>query len=56
MTVRKVGVVLAIICATALVAPIAAGAKTSHATTPAASLQRIPVTGTAANGKTSPVT
>jgi hypothetical protein len=52
MTARKVGVVLAIICATALVAPVAAGAKTSHATTQATSLKRIPVTGTAANGKT----
>jgi len=51
MTARKVGVVLAIICATALVAPVAAGAKTSHATTQATSLTRIPVTGTASNGK-----
>jgi hypothetical protein len=50
MTVRKVGVVLAIICATALVAPVAAGAKTSHATMQATSLKRIPVTGTAHNG------
>lgn len=51
MTARKVGVVLAIICATALMAPVAAGAKTSHATTQATSLKRIPVTGTAHNGK-----
>jgi hypothetical protein len=51
MTARKVGVVLAIICATALVAPVAAGAKTSHATTQATSLKQIPVTGTASNGK-----
>jgi len=52
MTARKVGVVLAILCATALVAPVAAGAKTSHASTQATSLKRIPVTGTARNGKT----
>jgi hypothetical protein len=51
MTARKVGVVLAIICATALVAPVAAGAKTMHATTQATSLKQIPVTGTARNGK-----
>jgi len=51
MTARKVGVVLAIICATALAAPVAAGAKTSHATTQATSLKQIPVTGTARNGK-----
>ena len=51
MTARKVGVVLAIICATALAAPLAAGAKTSHATTQATSLKQIPVTGTARNGK-----
>jgi hypothetical protein len=51
MTARKVGVVLAMICATALVAPVAAGAKTSHATTQATSLKQIPVTGTASNGK-----
>lgn len=42
---------LAIICATALAAPVAAGAKTSHAVTQAASLTRIPVTGTAHDGK-----
>jgi hypothetical protein len=51
MTARKVGVVLAIICATALAAPVAAGAATSHASTQATSLKRIPVTGTAHNGK-----
>jgi hypothetical protein len=51
MTARKVGIVLAIICATALVAPLAASAKTSHATTQATSLKAIPVTGTAHNGK-----
>lgn len=51
MTARKVGVVLAIICATALAAPVAAGANTPHATTQATSLKRIPVTGTARNGK-----
>jgi hypothetical protein len=51
MTARKVGVVLAMICATALAAPVAAGAKTSHATTQATSLKQIPVTGTARNGK-----
>jgi hypothetical protein len=51
MNARKVGVALAIICATALMVPVAAGAKTSHATTKATSLTRIPVTGTAHNGK-----
>ena len=50
MTARKVGVVLAITCAVALVAPIAAGAKTSAATQ-ATSLKAIPVTGAAHNGK-----
>jgi hypothetical protein len=51
MTARKVGVVLAIICATALSAPLAASAATPHAATQATSLKRIPVTGTARNGK-----
>ena len=51
MTARKVGVVLAITCAAALMAPIAASAKTSHATTQATSLKAIPVTGVAHNGK-----
>src|SRR5690349_12207616 len=51
MTARKVGVVLAIVCAAALVVPVAAGAKTSGAATQATSLKRIPVTGTASNGK-----
>jgi hypothetical protein len=52
MTARKVGAVLAITCATALVAPIAASAKVARATTTqATSLTRIPVTGTAHNGK-----
>lgn len=51
MTARKVGVVLAIICATALAAPVAAGAKTSHTATQATSMKAVPVTGTARNGK-----
>lgn len=58
MTLRKVGAVLAITCASALATPVVAGAAThstaagqAAATTQASSLKRIPVTGTARNGK-----
>lgn len=51
MTARKAGVVLAMVCAAALMVPVAAGAKTSHATTQATSMKAMPVTGTAHNGK-----
>jgi hypothetical protein len=58
MTVRKVGAVLAVTCASALAAPVVAGAAThstaarpAAATTQASSFKNIPVTGTAKNGK-----
>jgi hypothetical protein len=59
MSVRKVGVgvVLAVACAAMLVAPVTAGAQTTHATAapaaaiPTTSLSHIPVSGKAANGK-----
>ncbi|MFL5865333.1 MAG: hypothetical protein ACJ780_31965, partial [Solirubrobacteraceae bacterium] len=54
MTARKLGIVLAMLCAMAFVAPAVASASASAATkapTHATSLTRIPVTGTARNGK-----
>jgi hypothetical protein len=53
MSVRKLGVVLAAVCAALLVVPVAAGAQTPPAGIPTSSFARIPVSGTAMpNGKT----
>ncbi len=59
MTLRQVGAVAAITCASALATPVVAGAATTHtaartaaATTQASSFKNVPVTGTARNGKT----
>lgn len=55
MSVRKLGMVLAAVCAVALVVPVAAGAQTTPTTTPTGipttSLSHVPVSGTAHNGK-----
>ncbi len=52
MSVRKLGIVIAALCAAMLVVPVAASAQTTP-TTPTAvtSLKSIPVTGKATNGK-----
>jgi hypothetical protein len=49
MSVRKLGVVIAALCAAMLIVPAAAGAQTTPTTV--TSLKSIPVTGTANNGK-----
>ena len=52
MSVRKVGVVLAVVCAALLIVPVAAGAQTAPATSiQTTSLAHIPVSGKARNGK-----
>ncbi len=53
MSVRKLGLVLAAVCAALLVVPVAAGAQTTPQTTPVSvsSFSHIPVTGKATNGK-----
>lgn len=52
MSVRKLGVVLAAVCAALLVVPVAAGAATTPSTgIPTTSFSHIPVTSTAKNGK-----
>jgi hypothetical protein len=49
MSVRKLGLVLAAVCAALLIVPVAAGAQTTPTTV--TSLKSIPVTGKANNGK-----
>ena len=49
MSVRKLGVVIAALCAAMLIVPVAASAQTTPTTV--SSLKSIPVTGTANNGK-----
>jgi hypothetical protein len=49
MSVRKLGVVIAVLCAALLVVPVAASAQTTPTTV--TSLKSIPVTGKANNGK-----
>jgi hypothetical protein len=53
MSVRKLGVVIAALCAAMLVVPVAASAQTTPTTTPTTvtSLKSIAVTGKATNGK-----
>lgn len=51
MSVRKLGLVLAVACAALLVVPVAAGAQTTAAPIQATSLSNVPVTGKAHNGK-----
>jgi hypothetical protein len=52
MSVRKLGMVLAALCAVALVGPVAAGAQTPTTTgIPTTSFKQVPITGTAHNGK-----
>lgn len=51
MSVRKLGVVVAALCAAMLVVPVAASAKTTTTPTTVTSLKSIPMSGTANNGK-----
>jgi hypothetical protein len=52
MSIRKLGMLLAALCAVALVAPVAAGAQTPTTTgIPTTSLASVPVSGKAQNGK-----
>jgi hypothetical protein len=52
MSIRKLGMVLVAVCATALIVPVAAGAQTPAPTGIATtSLAHVPVSGTAHNGK-----
>ncbi len=52
MSIRKLGVVLAAMCAALLIVPVAAGAATTPSTgVPTTSFSHIPVTSTAKNGK-----
>jgi hypothetical protein len=53
MSVKKLGMILAAVCATALIVPVAAGAQTPTPTAgiPTTSFARVPVSGTAHNGK-----
>ena len=47
MSIRKLGAVLAVVCASALIVPIAAGAQPLPAGIPTASLKHVPVSGVA---------
>jgi hypothetical protein len=49
MSVRKLGLVIAAVCAALLIVPVTAGAQTTPTTV--TSLKSIPITGTANNGK-----
>jgi hypothetical protein len=51
MSVRKLGLVVAAVCAALLVVPVAAGAQTTPAPVPTTSFSHVPVSGTATNGK-----
>jgi hypothetical protein len=51
MSIRKLGLVLAAVCAGLLVVPVAAGAQTTPTAIPTTSFSHIPVSGTAHNGK-----
>ena len=55
MSLRKLGVVLAVVCASLLVMPVVASAQTSSSTTPAGvavqTLKRVPIVSTIKHGK-----
>jgi hypothetical protein len=51
MSVRKLGIVIAAVCAALLVVPVAASAQSTPTPTSVTSLKNIPVTGKAGNGK-----
>ncbi len=51
MSVRKLGIVIAAMCAALLVVPVAASAQSTPTPTSVTSLKSIPVTGKAGNGK-----
>ena len=50
MSVRKLAMVLAAVCAAALIAPVAAGAQTPTTGVPTTSFTHVPVSGTVPNG------
>jgi hypothetical protein len=52
MSIPKIGAVLGVVCAAALIVPVAAGAQTLPSGTNVASLAHIPVSGVAKNHKT----
>jgi hypothetical protein len=51
MSVRKLGLVIAAVCAALLVVPVAASAQSTPTPTSVTSFKNIPITGTANNGK-----
>jgi len=51
MSIRKLGLVVAVACTALLIVPVAAGAQTTPAAIPTASFSHIPVSGKAHNGK-----
>jgi hypothetical protein len=51
MSIRKLGLVVAVACTALLIVPVAAGAQPTPAAIPAASFSHIPVSGKARNGK-----
>ncbi|HET6865576.1 MAG TPA: hypothetical protein VFH80_06620 [Solirubrobacteraceae bacterium] len=51
MSVRKVGIVIAALCAAMLVVPVAANAQSTATPVSVTSFKNIPITGTANNGK-----
>ncbi|HSC04248.1 MAG TPA: hypothetical protein VLC49_13035 [Solirubrobacteraceae bacterium] len=51
MSVRKLGLVIAAVCAALLVVPVAASAQSTPTPTSVTSFKNIPITGTAGNGK-----
>jgi hypothetical protein len=52
MSVRKLGLVVAAVCAALLVVPVAAGAQTTPTAVPTTSFKHVPITGTTTSGKT----
>ncbi|MGB9184228.1 MAG: hypothetical protein WCB67_09180 [Solirubrobacteraceae bacterium] len=51
MSARKLAAVLAVLCATALLVPVAAGAQTTPTGVAVTSFKNVPISGTAHNGK-----
>jgi hypothetical protein len=51
MSVRKLGLVVAAVCAALLIVPVTAGAATTPTAVAVSSFKHIPITGTANNGK-----
>jgi hypothetical protein len=51
MSIRRLGELLAVVCVSALIVPVGAGAQTSSSGIPSASLTHIPISGVAKNHK-----